>query len=213
MVQRRKPEIREAIVAAAAGVFAQVGYEGATLAGIAARAGSSVGNVYKYFRDKEELFAAAIPASLAAELRAALMSRVEALGAARDVRALPADHPYRAASARLLGLVVRHRAAAVFLLCRAGGTAHAGFAERVAGDLARGALRYAMQAYDGLRLDAPARRTLARIYRGFVAGLASILEEERSTAALELASEQLARYHLAGVRSFLEAQAAQAEAS
>lgn len=213
MIQRKKPEIREAIVAAAAEVFAQVGYEGATLAGIAARAESSVGNVYKYFRDKEELFEAAIPLSLAAELRAALKARVESLGAARDVSAIPSSHPYRVASARLLELVVSRRAAAVFLLRRSRGTAHAGFAERVAEDLARGARRYAARAYDGLRLDAPARRTLARIYRGFVAGLASILEEERSAAALELASEQLARYHLAGVRAFLEAQAARAEAS
>lgn len=213
MVQRKKAEVRDAIVAAAAEVFAEVGYEGATLAGIAARAHGSVGNVYKYFGDKDELFGAAIPASLASELRAALTARMEALGAARDVRALPASHPYRVASARLLDLVVKHRAAVVFLLCRAGGTAHAGFAERVAEDLARGARRYAVRAYDGLRLDAPARRTLARIYRGFVAGLASILEEERSAAALELASEQLARYHLAGVRSFLEAQAARSEAS
>jgi AcrR family transcriptional regulator len=50
------PSTREALLHAAADVFAQQGYEYATLTNIAAEAGLSGGSVYNYFRGKPELF-------------------------------------------------------------------------------------------------------------------------------------------------------------
>jgi AcrR family transcriptional regulator len=47
---------REAIIAAAAGAFDAHGYAATTVDEVAARAGISKGNVYNYFRSKEELF-------------------------------------------------------------------------------------------------------------------------------------------------------------
>ncbi|HEX6206960.1 MAG TPA: TetR family transcriptional regulator [Actinomycetota bacterium] len=51
---------REAIVEAARGAFAEHGYEGATIRGIAARAGVDPALVYHFHGSKEELFAAAM---------------------------------------------------------------------------------------------------------------------------------------------------------
>ncbi|MEB1529562.1 TetR/AcrR family transcriptional regulator C-terminal domain-containing protein [Xanthomonas sp. WHRI 7945] len=49
---------REAIVEAAAGVFLEAGFEGASMTQIASRAGSSKRTLYGYFPSKEELFVA-----------------------------------------------------------------------------------------------------------------------------------------------------------
>ncbi len=49
---------RDAIVAAASEVFRDDGYEGASMAGIAARVGGSKATLYSYFKSKEELFVA-----------------------------------------------------------------------------------------------------------------------------------------------------------
>ncbi len=49
---------REAIVEAAAGVFLDAGFEGASMTQIAARAGSSKRTLYGYFPSKEALFVA-----------------------------------------------------------------------------------------------------------------------------------------------------------
>lgn len=51
---------REAIVEAARGAFAEHGYEGATIRGIAGRAGVDPALVYHFHGSKEELFAAAM---------------------------------------------------------------------------------------------------------------------------------------------------------
>lgn len=51
-----KNEKKSSIVAAAAHVFAQRGYSGASVAEIAAQAGIGKGTVYEYFTSKEDLF-------------------------------------------------------------------------------------------------------------------------------------------------------------
>lgn len=47
---------RDAILAAAAEVFQESGFEGASMAEISARAGGSKGTLYAYFKSKEDLF-------------------------------------------------------------------------------------------------------------------------------------------------------------
>jgi AcrR family transcriptional regulator len=49
---------RESIVVAAAEVFREAGFEGASMAEIATRAGGSKATLYSYFKSKEELFVA-----------------------------------------------------------------------------------------------------------------------------------------------------------
>jgi AcrR family transcriptional regulator len=55
MVQRKKPQIRDAILAAAFRLFATRGYAATMVADIAREAGVSPGNVYIYFRSKLEI--------------------------------------------------------------------------------------------------------------------------------------------------------------
>jgi AcrR family transcriptional regulator len=57
---RRRPSSREALLDAAVAEFASKGYEGATVAGIAARAGVTTGAVYGHFRSKLELLLEAV---------------------------------------------------------------------------------------------------------------------------------------------------------
>lgn len=56
--QERGKRRVEAILDAAAGVFAEVGFDGATIDAIAEKAKSSVGSVYQFFGNKEALYTA-----------------------------------------------------------------------------------------------------------------------------------------------------------
>jgi AcrR family transcriptional regulator len=62
---RLEPEKQEAILAAAAGEFAEHGYESASLNRIARRAGTSKGSLYYYFEDKADLFGTVLERALA----------------------------------------------------------------------------------------------------------------------------------------------------
>ena len=55
-MQYQKEEIRTAIVHAATEEFFTYGYEKASLRGICTRAGTSVGNLYRYFENRDKIF-------------------------------------------------------------------------------------------------------------------------------------------------------------
>ena len=59
-MQYVKPELRERIVSAAGDEFYHKGYEGAAMRDIAAAAGTSLGNLYRYYKNKQELYAAVV---------------------------------------------------------------------------------------------------------------------------------------------------------
>lgn len=60
MARTPDPHLRDRLIAAATVDFAELGYTGATLDGIAARAGVTKGGVYFHFAGKEELFFAVL---------------------------------------------------------------------------------------------------------------------------------------------------------
>jgi AcrR family transcriptional regulator len=210
MVQRPKKGVRVAILQAAGLEFSDVGFERATIAAIAKRAATSIGNVYKYFANKDELFADAMPGDVAERFRALLQARIEAFGAEHDVHALGAEHPYRVASDELLRFILANRIKILFLLRRAEGTQYSSFAEDLAQNLSRLAKRYATRAYPNSTISVARQRALVRIYRSFLASMASMLEEEITEARIRQASVHFSAYHLAGLRAFFEAAAQEA---
>ena len=196
--------MRHAILTAAAEEFADVGFEGAKLADIAQRAGTSIGNLYKYFTSKEEIFAAAVPREVALELGALLRRRVKAIGVERAVDGLPPGHPYQVASDDLLQFALAYRPQILFLLRHAEGSGYASFSEGLVQSLTNLALEYAGQAYPAARITVAGRRTLVRVYRAFLASIASMLAEETTTRALRETTRIFTRYHLAGLRALFE---------
>lgn len=204
-MQRPKDSVRRAILSAAMEEFAQVGFGRATLAGISVKAGTSIGNLYKYFPSKGALFDTAIPRELVQELGDLIQRRVEALGVEVDINTLSGAHPYRLASEQLLEFTLAHRPQLLFLLTHAEATAYASFAENVVRNLTKLAQTYATRAYPATKMTRSRRRALARIYRGFLGSIASILAEEVSATTLRVATEQLTIYHLAGLRAFFAA--------
>lgn len=203
MAQRPKPEVRDALLRAAAEAFAEAGFEGASLGDVVARAGSSIGNFYKYFANKDELFAEFLPAGFPAEVSRRIRTQVESLRDEPDVFALDADHPYRQASEELLAFTVAHRERMIFLLLRATGTPHERFANDVVKLLVELALEHTRARHPGFVVTAASRRSLVRIYRAFVATLGAILAEERAESSLRAAVSRHATYHLTGLGALL----------
>ena len=205
MAQRLKAEVREAILRAAGEAFAEGGFERAVLGDIVARAGTSIGNLYKYFADKDELFAAFIPREFTSELTRRIRARVEALRTEADAFSLDAEHPYRRASEDLLRFTIANRERVVFLLLHAGGTRHERFVGEVTRLLVDLALRHARATYPGFEPTPVVRRGLTRIYEAFVATLGTILADERSEHAVRDAVALQTSYHLAGLRALFVA--------
>jgi AcrR family transcriptional regulator len=80
--QRARRALREAFLEAAEQVFAEAGFEGATMAAIAARAGYSAGHLYNVFENKRALFREVLSwrASLAVERLSTALEAGKTLG-------------------------------------------------------------------------------------------------------------------------------------
>ncbi|MES1188576.1 MAG: helix-turn-helix domain-containing protein [Myxococcales bacterium] len=204
MVQVPKPHVREAFVAAAAQTFAELGFAATTMADVAERAHSSVGNLYKYFANKQQLFDAAVPPELVQELTRRTRARIRALGTAKDVRELEAGARYHALAGDLLDYCLANRAAVVVVLARAEGTDFAQFGADFVEMLGEWALDYARVAYPALKVTRALRFALHHAYRSFVSGVAEALqsfpEEAEARAVISLLTSQ----HQGGLKRLFE---------
>lgn len=201
-----KEEVQRRLLKAAAEVFAERGFQAATVAQIASVAGVATGNVYRYYESKEVLFEAVVPAGTVRELSLLVRGRVRALAGARDVHDATRNAPFRLASEQLISFAIAHRLSTVILLLpgRADGTPHAGFSERMVIELIGLAVEHASSVGIDFALDAPRRFALQRIYRGLLAAMAAALLASEDEAAIRRMIEAFSSYHLAGMKAFLE---------
>ncbi len=204
MAQIPKDHVREAFVAAAAEAFAELGYAATSMAAIAERAGSSVGNLYKYFPSKEALFAAAVPPELVARLLRLTRARIRALGATKDVQELGADARYHTVASELLDYGFSRRSAVFVVLARAEGTPYASFAADFVTQLVKWALAYARLAYPQLRATPELRWLLERAYAAFVANIAHALRDFPNEARARAVVALLTATHQSSLKRLFE---------
>jgi AcrR family transcriptional regulator len=199
MPQVLKDDVRERILTAALEVFAAQGYLGATMAGIAERAGLGTASLYRYYASKGELFDAVVTPALAERFEALLEQRVRALA---EVALSQAPVRGDDRGEEMLRFWVEHRLAVVVLLDRAAGTAYAPFGERFVELLVSTTLTQLRAAHPGLRVGATARFVLTRIFENTRRMLAALLGAHPDERALREAIEGFWSYQIPGLRGF-----------
>lgn len=209
MAQRPKEHVRAGIVAGAAALFAEVGYEATTMAAVAERAGSSVGNVYKYFAGKDELFQAVLPPAFARDVKRMTEARIKALGTVRDVRLLAPDARYHVLAGEMLDYCLAHRERVVILLGRAQGTPFASFADDFASKLVEWAIEYARHAWPTLRPSISVRFALRQIYDNYLRSIAAAFATFEGPKAIREAVAHLTDHHQGGLKHLFESAASQ----
>ena len=204
MAQRPKDHVRDAILAAASSLFAQVGFEETTIAAIATAAGTSVGNVYKYFDGKDALFSAVIPATFVHEIRALTRARVSALEGVKDLRTLSPSSRYHVLAGELLDRCLANRERVVILLGRSRGTPFASFPEDFARRLVAWALAYVRKTYPEVRPSRGMRFALRRIYLSYLAAIAEAFATFRVEEQIREAVSHLTAHHQGGLKNLFE---------
>jgi AcrR family transcriptional regulator len=199
--QRLKEEVRTRIVAAAAAVFAAEGYAAAKLSDVAARAETSTSNIYKYFENKEALFAEIVTPTLAAQLLKLLRARVRELGTIDNWPKADAEGSGRARA--LLSFWVEHRLVVLILLRGADGTPYAHVRQLMLKEMERQATRYLIKQYGREALPPALQFVLGKLFLRSLDMIADILEKYESPSAIQQAFGLFWRYQLAGLQSLL----------
>lgn len=82
MVQYKKEDIKNKIDAAALSIFAKKGYENTAISDIAKTANVSIGNIYRYYKGKDDIFYSIVPEHFICEFKETLLKKV---ASAKDV--------------------------------------------------------------------------------------------------------------------------------
>lgn len=196
MAQSLKPELRARLLAVAEQLFAEAGYQGATMAAIAERAGLSTGNTYRYFANKDALFYEIVSPEFAARFMRLLKRRLSTLLIAPELTALNAEA--QADGEALLRFWVENRLKVIILLDRARGSEHAGFVDAFVDALLKPSLAKLSQ--ESSTAATPVLRLLLQnVFRNTVRVIVSILENCSDEAEIRRAFQGFWAYQLAGL--------------
>lgn len=201
MAQRLKESVRASILASAAAAFARDGYRGARLQDVAAVAGVSTGNLYRYFPDKDALFDAIVPRALAARLLRLLRARVRELGTARDWGAMTAAGSSTAHA--LLAFFIEYRVASLILISGgAEGSSLGHVRPAIVQELTRLARGYVRRHHARPDQIVP-QAVLVQTFINTADMIAAILRNYESADEIAAAFAAFWRYQLAGLQALL----------
>ncbi|MCK6552045.1 TetR/AcrR family transcriptional regulator [Myxococcota bacterium] len=200
MAQVLKEEVRARILDAALEIFAARGFVGATMGQIAERASLATGALYRYYPGKQELFDAVITPELAREHERLLEGSVRSMSFIASGAPAPAAAP---GAEVLLRFWVEHRLAVVVLLDRAEGTAYQDHGARFVEQLVKLTIAELREAHPGVRIGAPVKAVLTRIFESTRRTIAALLEENDTEESLRTAIAAFRSYQVAGLRGFV----------
>ncbi|MCG8490406.1 MAG: TetR/AcrR family transcriptional regulator [Sneathiellales bacterium] len=201
MVQTLKPEVRERILRAAADIFATHGFEEAKLSDIASKAGTVTSNLYKYFKNKEDLFDAIVKPSHAKELLNRLQARVKELETRDDW--LSADAEGSLAAASLLDFWVNERKVVLILLRGASGTRYAHIRQSFIEEMEQLTIEFIRRKSPDAPPDEHLHFVLNRLFARTVEMLTDILDHFSQRKDIEAAFGYFWTYQLTGLQAVI----------
>ena len=201
MAQVLKEQIRFKILDAATRAFVEAGYQGATVSDIARLAGVAVGNIYRYFGGKKELFKAVVTAEFAEKLLVLLRENIKTLSHAGNDADL--DDAAFDAQEQLLAFWIAHRRQVIIILDRCEGTEFEDFASQFVEIMVTLALTHARDLGNQADLAPDIQFVLQTVFRNTVKVIVIILEHYEREEDIRNAFRLFRRYQLDGLNGLL----------
>ncbi len=203
-MQTKKEEIRTQICETALKQFAENGFKGTTMAHIAKAAGISVGNIYRYYMNKEDLFYSIITPALVTRLKSFLTKRKEALRGMDFIESRTADS-FNTMAKEYNQFLVDYRLHFLVIMSKAEGTIYEGVKDEIVSLLENLTYQYidSLDSKQDTQLT-PQKKFLIRvIYDNFINALVSIAKNYRDAEDARLLLEGYIQYHHFGLNEYI----------
>ncbi len=201
-MQVKKEEITNKILEAATFLFREVGYKQTSIAKIAQKAEISTGNLYHYFKSKDELFEAVLPKEFASSFRAKLNKATRlTFGHSKITNDNPSLRNYWKAIEDLLSISSLEKDRLLILLTRADGTSFEPFREEAINLMTEQALKYARSTDPTFERTPDVAYLVREIYSSFITTITNILRDSESPTETQRRLILLRTYHLTGLKA------------
>lgn len=202
MAQYKKDSIKDSIDAAALAVFARKGYKAAKISDIAAAAGVSVGNLYRYYQSKDEIFNTILPEEFPNQMLAALRDKV---GAAKDALKIDSG-AFRQTAEAFTGLMLAERERIIILFSGSGDSKY----ERFRSSFASAMLSIVKSSYEkeyaAYLSEFGGDDMLYLIYENLIRLYADILMRQSAEEETANSIRQINLYHFTGITRLFDLQ-------
>lgn len=199
MPQIQKETVRNEIIHTALTLFATQGYKQTSMANIAKAAGFSVGNVYCYFKSKQDVLEEVVPKKFMSELRKQLFTKIDT-GKRSTISDQIKDKEYIENSEQFIKAIVDNRLhILVAFRCRKNEQGVT-FKEEVIASLVQLFLQRFVQENQRESLAA----TVELLYRGLANLYMEILTQEHTEEEYITQLKRVTKYHVAGLAALIE---------
>jgi AcrR family transcriptional regulator len=201
-MQIKKEEMRARICDAALKKFAEKGFSGTKVSAIAKEAGVSVGNIYRYYMNKEDLFYTLITPAFVKKCKSLIAQKIE-MAHGHTLQDAEKDKEIAAFNADYIRFLVHYRRQIVIVMECSHGTQY----EHERQEMIELMLRLVADYLQSAQIEISERRRaiLPTIYRNLLQGTLDILkmpvtDEDEIGGMLQ----ELLRYHFLGLSRFLK---------
>jgi len=200
-LQYKKDGIKEKIDVAALEVFAEKGYKGAKISDIGERAGVSVGNIYRYYNSKADIFYENIGEDFIKEAKRLLAEKI-AVMEGKDL--IPEGHQeeFWLANEEVISFMLENRHKMIIVFGRSEGTVYENAKEEQ--------VSYIIGKVGESIAPQPVEPAAAIVYRSLIDMVLNILSASADHAVIREHLHMVNMYHLFGITGLLSHKAKKA---
>lgn len=203
MVQYKKDDIKEKIDSAALKIFVEKGYENTKISNIAAESKVSVGNIYRYYKSKEEIFYSIAPESVLEELKSILINKVVL---AKDKRAdeIESTNNFHLINEEFIDYIIKNREQVLIMFNGSKGTRYEEIKDEIINYIIENVKEHYSKENNEVIYDSTNYKVIKIIYENLIQMMAQVLKESTSPEDIKKTFKILNFYHLFGVTNLFK---------
>lgn len=203
MVQYKKDNIKERIDCAALEIFGEKGYKNTKISDVAAEANVSVGNIYRYYKNKEEIFYSVAPENVLEELKNILTNKV-ILSKNREANEMNSISEFHLINEKFIEYMVANREQVLVMISGSEGTRYEGAKGKIINYIIENAKEYYSEKSNEIIHDSMNYGIIRIIYEKLIEMMMHVLKESKSPGEIRKSFEIINFYHLFGVTNLFK---------
>jgi hypothetical protein len=202
MPQYKKDEIKKKIHSAARCIFAEKGYENASISDIAAKATVSVGNIYRYYKGKDDIFYAVVPPDFIDWIKSSLVNKITA---AKDITLSEVhSHEFLFINEAFIEFMASNREIILIVFMGAKGTRYESLKDDTIDYLIKAVKEHYSSQDNRIINDIKNDFIIRMIYGKLIEMLMNVLKESNNTSDIHNSLYILNSYHLFGATNLFK---------
>ncbi|NMM63270.1 TetR/AcrR family transcriptional regulator [Clostridium sp. P21] len=203
MVQYKKEDIKEKIDNAALKIFVEKGYEKAKISNIATESNVSVGNIYRYYKSKEEIFYSIAPESVLENLKSILINKLT-FAKDKTLSELNSKNDFQLVNEEFIDYMIKNRDQILIMFIGSKGTRYESLKDEAINYMIKIIKENYSKENNKIIYDSMNYRIIKIIYKNFIEMIMQILKESNSSEDIKKSFKIINLYHLFGVTNLFK---------